>query len=133
MPLRLRLFALAVLAVCLCLVCAPARGEPLRYLKGQTHLHSSNSPDSSTSPAEVARFYAAHGYDFIVFTDHDHVTDLTLQHSPMLVIPGAELTQNFLRCTPRPEVSRACMLHVNALFLDPGGPSQILWPARRSV
>lgn len=125
-------FGLCTILFLLALVAATAHAEGPRYLKGQTHLHSANSPDSNTPPGDVARWYATHGYDFIVFTDHDYVTTVRGPGS-MLVIPGAELTQNFLRCQPRPEVSRACMLHVNALFLDPGGPQHIAWPARRSV
>ena len=44
------------------------------YLKGQLHLHTNNSGDSATPPADVVRWYAARGYDFIVVTDHNRVT-----------------------------------------------------------
>ena len=43
--------------------------EPDRFLKGELHLHSNRSGDSDTPPDEVVRWYAGHGYDFIVFTD----------------------------------------------------------------
>ena len=44
------------------------------FLKGQLHLHTGNSGDSATPPADAARWYAARGYDFIVVTDHNVVT-----------------------------------------------------------
>ena len=87
------------------------------FVKGQLHLHTSNSGDSATPPADVVRWYAAHGYDFIVVTDHNRVT---VERSPpsMLVIPGVELTQNVERCVPPPPAGMRCLLHVNALFVD---------------
>lgn len=88
-----------------------------RFLKGQLHLHSSNSGDSKTPPAEVAQWYAQHGYDFIVFTDHNRVTHDVVRDD-LLVIPGVELTFNVQRCDP-PSQPPLCPLHVNALFVDP--------------
>ena len=82
----------------LVLIAGSVAGAP-GFLKGQLHLHTSNSGDSATPPADVVRWYAAHGYDFIVVTDHNRVT---VERSPpsMLVIPGVELTQNVERCVP---------------------------------
>lgn len=92
-------------------------GDP-GFLKGQLHLHSNRSGDSDTPPADVVRWYAAHGYDFIVFTDHNRIT--TFASTPtMLVIPGVELTQNSTGCTPPPPLAFRCLLHVNALFVSP--------------
>jgi hypothetical protein len=86
------------------------------YLKGQLHVHSSNSGDSETPPEEVARWYRDHGFDFIVFTDHNRIT--TLPDLPgLLVFPGVELTQNLETCDPPPESAGGCLLHVNALFV----------------
>lgn len=112
-------------------ICPAAAQEPPRYLKGQTHLHSNKSGDSNTPPEDVARWYASRGYDFIVFTDHDHVTQVA-PRSGMLIIRGAELTQNLVTCHPRPEPGQGCLLHMNALFLDPGEES-ITWPPRRNA
>src|SRR5262249_38297080 len=97
------------------------RGEG-GFLKGQLHLHSSNSGDSATPPADVVRWYEAHGYDFIVFTDHERVTTAPSTAS-MLVMPGVELTQNLKDCQPPPPPGLWCLLHVNALFVEapPGG------------
>jgi hypothetical protein len=98
------------------------------FLKGQLHLHTSNSADSTTPPADVVRWYAAHGYDFIVVTDHNRIT---VERSPpsLLVIPGVELTQNVERCEPPPLPGLQCLLHVNALFVTPPPDGRIPWPA----
>ena len=92
--------------------------EAVRFLKGQTHAHTSNSDDSRTPPEDAARWYARHGFDFVVFTDHNFVTHPPSPES-MLVIPGIELTQNLRACDPPPPPGLSCLLHVNALFVDP--------------
>lgn len=96
------------------------------FLKGQLHLHSQNSRDGATPPADVVRWYAAHKFDFIVFTDHERIT--TMPSTPsMLVIPGVELTQNLQTCDPPPEPGRWCPLHVNALFVTPPPDGAVPW------
>lgn len=92
-------------------------------MKGQLHAHSNNSGDSETPPEVVAAWYARRGYDFIVFTDHNRVTD-TPDLPGLLTLPGVELTQNLRACDPPPPPGRACLLHVNALFVEraPPGP-----------
>lgn len=87
------------------------------WLKGQLHLHSNASGDSDTPPSRVARWYADQGYDFIVFTDHDRITEVPGPEG-LLVFPGVELTQNLERCEPPPEPGLHCLLHVNGLFVD---------------
>jgi len=86
-------------------------------LKGQLHAHSNASGDSETPAEEVAAWYAARGYDFLVFTDHNRITD-TPDSPGLLTLPGVELTQNLASCDPPPEPGLACLLHVNALFVD---------------
>lgn len=100
------------------------------WLKGQLHLHSSASGDSETPPADVARWYAEHGYDFIVFTDHNRITEVP-SPSGMLVLPGIELTQNLERCDPPPEPGLQCLLHVNGLLVgtDASAVAQVPTPA----
>jgi hypothetical protein len=101
---------------------------PPGYLKGQLHVHSNHSGDSRTAPEDVVRWYRDRGYDFIVFTDHNAIT--TFDASPdMLVIPGAELTQNLKTCEPPPPAGSACLLHVNALFVTAasGHESGAMW------
>lgn len=87
-----------------------------RWLKGQLHAHSDASGDSQTPPADVARWYAEHHYDFLVFTDHNRITEI--EGPPgLLVFAGIELTQNLDHCEPPPEPGLACLLHVNGLFV----------------
>lgn len=93
---------------------------PPGFLKGQLHLHTDASGDSDTPADVVERWYAERGYDFIVFTDHNVVTD-TIDPPNMLTLPGVELTQNFRRCVPAPETGHACLLHLDALFVARGG------------
>ncbi len=97
---------------------ARPRQPPSGWLKGQLHLHSNASGDSETPPQDVARWYAGRGYDFIVFTDHNEVTQIE-DVSGMLVFPGVELTQNLPECDPPTTGDLQCLLHVNALVLDP--------------
>ena len=40
-----------------------------------THVHSSDSPDSRVPPAEVVLRAAAHGLDIVVHTEHEHIVD----------------------------------------------------------
>lgn len=96
---------------------APGSAAPSGFLKGQLHAHSDGSGDSDTPPEDVAAWYAARGYDFIVFTDHNRVTD-TVDPPGMLTLPGVELTQNLRACDPPPAPGDACLLHMNALFVE---------------
>jgi len=93
----------------------PARAAG--WLKGQLHAHSGNSHDSHTPPEQVAQAYADWGFDFIVFTDHNHVTQLP-NSGGLLVFPGAELTTNLQQCDPPPSPGQLCLLHINALFVE---------------
>jgi hypothetical protein len=94
---------------------APPPG-PVRWLKGALHAHSNYSGDSHTPPAEVARWYAEHGYDFLVLTDHNRIAPVP--DGPLLVIPGVELTAELPRCEPPSDGTR-CPLHVGAWFANP--------------
>jgi hypothetical protein len=99
--------------------------RPRGFLKGQLHAHTNGSGDSDTPPAEAMAWYAAHGFDFVVVTDHNVVTEAP---SPpgMLVLRGVELTQNLRTCDPPPDPGDACLLHVNALFVAPRA-DPVLW------
>lgn len=86
------------------------------WLKGQLHAHTSSSGDSDTAPADVLRWYKAHGFDFVVLTDHNVVT--AAPSAPgILAIPGVEITQNLRRCDPSPDPGHQCLIHLNALFV----------------
>ena len=91
---------------------------PPVFLKGQLHAHTGASGDSETPVADVVRWYDEHDYDFIVITDHNRITEAEGTDG-MLVFPGVELTQNLDVCYPPPEGDNRCLLHVNALFVDP--------------
>jgi hypothetical protein len=97
---------------------AGAEGAPT-FLKGQLHAHTSASGDSHTPASAAAEWYAQHGFDFVVFTDHNRVTEVDPPPGdpPMLVFRGVELTQNLMDCSPPPAPHEACLLHVNALFV----------------
>jgi hypothetical protein len=106
---------------------APAPVVRDTWLKGQLHAHTGNSGDSATAPAQALKWYAAHGFDFVVITDHNFVT--VADGGPVLAIPGVELTQNLGDCVPAPEPGMQCLLHVNALFVDPARAGRSVFPA----
>lgn len=75
--------------------------EPHWY-KGNTHTHTTES-DGDSSPGDVVRWYREHGYDFLVITDHDRITQI--HDEKVLLIPGEEVTDRFAK---KP-------IHVNAI------------------
>ena len=78
----------------------------LRFYKGNTHAHSTNS-DGARTPEEVMRLYCAAGYDFLALTDHWFVGG-EASYRGMLVIPGVEYNFEFPTQT----------LHLVCLFRD---------------
>ncbi len=83
-------------------LCTAARAD---WFRGNLHTHTLES-DGDSTPAEMAKWYAEHGYDFLVITDHDKVTKL--ESDAILLIPGEEITD---RLPKQP-------LHVNAIGID---------------
>lgn len=87
--------------------------EPTRWFKGNTHTHTLNS-DGDSTPDEVARWYRAHGYHFLVLTDHNYLTNvdgLNAVHGAddkFLVIKGEEVTST----------AAAKPVHVNGLGVE---------------
>jgi hypothetical protein len=61
--------------------------------------------DGDSEPDDVVRWYRDHGYDFLVITDHDKITEAA--DDKLLLIPGEEVTD---RLPQKP-------LHVNAIGL----------------
>ncbi|HEX8617206.1 MAG TPA: CehA/McbA family metallohydrolase [Thermoanaerobaculia bacterium] len=94
------------------------------WLKGNLHTHTSES-DGDSSPETVARWYAEHGYDFLVITDHDEITKIA--KAPLLLIDGEEVTD---RLPKRP-------LHVNAIGLTrvvtPQGGANVVEVLQRNL
>lgn len=119
-----------VLAAPLPVVPAAARvAEP--WLKGSTHVHSEYSGDSDEPVPGVIRWYREHDYDFIVLTDHNHVTVVDGDTGGLIVIPGVELTYNPSSCRPRPpEPGGKCRLHASLLGLEVRPRGRIEWADR---
>jgi hypothetical protein len=93
-----------IIALCLAFaVTRQARAQaattsPARWYKGNTHCHTLNS-DGNASPADVAQWYKQHGFDFVVISDHELVTDVEplnkqlAEPGKFLVLQGQEVTQ----------------------------------------
>lgn len=83
-----------------------------RWYKGNLHTHTLNS-DGDSTPLEVATWYREHGYQFLVLTDHNFLTDPAGLNAMMgaaekfLLIPGEEVTDSFQK---KP-------MHMNAINL----------------
>lgn len=128
---------IALLAAVLALPAAAAaqRFEPLetaglRWYKGNTHTHTTES-DGDSPPEYVVDWYRRHGYDFLVLSDHNVFTDPAklahLTDSAFILIPGEELTSSFER---RP-------VHVNGLniphVLEPQRDSTLVGTIQKNV
>ena len=104
----------AVFACVALVVPAPAGAD---WYRGNTHTHTLNS-DGNVSPDTVVRWYREHGYQFVVITDHEFLTDVApLQaqfgaEGKFLVMKGQEMTQSVLDPT-HPDGERQA--HLNAI------------------
>ncbi len=69
-----------------------------RWYRGNLHTHTTNS-DGDSPPDVVVSWYRDAGYDFLVVTDHDVLTDpagLRDAAGPMTLIPGEEISSGDL-------------------------------------
>lgn len=101
--------------------------DPEVWLRGSTHVHAKASGDSKTPLPEVIEWYETRGYDFLVLTDHNQVSELDpaldttgkpFLRDPakgLIVIAGIEWTQNINGCTPPGDASTKCRIHLNQL------------------
>lgn len=93
-------------------VMTPARGQQIKWYKGNAHTHTLNS-DGDSPPADVVKWYADNKYNFLFITDHEFITPiepLNRQFSKpgeFLVMSAQEVTD---RLNGKP-------LHVNGLGL----------------
>ncbi len=77
-----------------------AQERKMLWYKGNTHTHTLNS-DGDSTPDEVVRWYREHGYNFLVLTDHNFLTNvdgLNAIHAAegkFLVIKGEEVSDRF--------------------------------------
>lgn len=71
-----------------------------RWFKGNLHTHTLNS-DGDSTPHEVTTWYREHGYNFLVLTDHNHLTDITglnaihAAKDKFLLITGEEVSARY--------------------------------------
>ena len=90
-----------------------------RWFRGNTHTHTLNS-DGDSPPDVVVRWYRENGYQFVVITDHEYLTDVAPLNALLgatgrfLVIQGQEVTQ-ILPDSTHPDKRRQG--HVNAINL----------------
>lgn len=71
---------------------SPYPDPSVPWLRGNLHAHTTNS-DGKNAPQEVVDRYAALGYDFLMLSDHDRLTDpAPLDAKGMVLIPGSEIT-----------------------------------------
>ena len=111
---------------------APQPGS--RWFKGNTHAHTLNS-DGDSPPGVVAQWYKAHGYQFLVLSDHNVFTDpatlAAVMDTGFLLVPGEEVTTSWQGAGRRAEV------HVNALavreVIPPVKDSTLLGTVQRTV
>jgi hypothetical protein len=130
---RLTLAVVGVLLMLLAAVRDPAAQVGSgRWYKGNTHTHTLNS-DGDSTPDEVTTWYRAHGYQFLVLSDHNVLTNvdgLNAVHGAsdqFLVIKGEEVTDRF---GDKP-------IHVNGLdvssLVEPQHGSSVLDVVQRTV
>ena len=63
------------------------------WFKGNLHTHT-NKSDGDSSPETVVDWYSNNKYDFLVLSDHNHLTILDSDQKSLLLIPGEEITLN---------------------------------------
>lgn len=77
-----------------------AQDTSLSWYKGNTHTHTLNS-DGDSPPDDVAKWYRAHGYHFLMLTDHNVLTRVEALNAlhgldeRFLIIRGEEITDRF--------------------------------------
>ena len=110
------------------------------WLRGSTHVHARPSGDSSEPIKDVLRWYQARGYDFIVLTDHNKVSEVAgdttgqvaVATEPLIVLAGSELTHNPSGCLPAGDRSKKCRIHVNAIGPTARPVGKLDWPNRKT-
>jgi hypothetical protein len=123
----------------------PPPAPPEVWLKGTTHVHARPSGDSSTPIPEVIEWYEKRGYDFIVLTDHNQVSELDKTSSDttgqiairapeqgLIVFAGTELTSNPTGCTPPRHPSGNCRIHANLLGVTARPKGKFTWANTRT-
>ena len=70
----------------------------LRWYKGNIHTHTTES-DGDADPEKVVSWFRRHGYDFLVLSDHNHLTIFEYgagkrRFKRPLLVPGEEVSAN---------------------------------------
>ena len=86
------------------------------WFKGNLHTHT-NKSDGDSSPEIVVDWYSNNKYDFLVLSDHNHLTILDSNQTKLLLIPGEEITLNL-----------PYTIHINAI-----GIKKVIQPTLRST
>ena len=86
------------------------------WFKGNLHTHT-NKSDGDSSPETVVDWYSNNKYDFLVLSDHNHLTILDSNQTKLLLIPGEEITLNL-----------PYTIHINAI-----GIKKVIEPTLRST
>ena len=86
----------------------------LSWYKGNIHTHTTES-DGDETPERVVRWYRRNGYDFLVLSDHNHLTLLEYgkgrrRFKRPLMIPGEEVSVNLYGGNKR--------VHINAIGIS---------------
>jgi hypothetical protein len=125
-----KLFVACMIAAMVAITTADAQSPRLNWYRCNTHTHTTARPnsDANGTPDFVANWYKSHGYQCIVITDHEYLTDVEpLNRDPLnrdllnrdqgdfLVIRGQEITQ-IVRDASHPGGVRHA--HVNGLDIS---------------
>ena len=96
------------------------------WYKGNLHTHTTES-DGDAHPEAVVKWYKQHDYDFLVLSDHNHLTILEheIEEGPLMV-PGEEVSARLLgsQAWHGGEVG----IHINGI-----GISQVVEPVNAGV
>jgi predicted metal-dependent phosphoesterase TrpH len=133
------------------IICGAVRGisgQEYRWVKGNTHAHTNNS-DGNETPRRVMRWYQDYGYQFLMLTDHNMITETKAldsdQNDDFILIRGEEIGITFQKrhvhvCSFNPErpavalpgatVAETLQNVIDASRLS-GGLPQINHPQRR--
>ncbi len=84
------------------------------YLSIDTHVHSSDSPDSRVPPGEQLRHSAAHGVDIMLRTEHEHIVDRS-------TLPADEGLSAWITTLGGQEVTATMPEHMTMLPVEPDG------------
>ena len=92
------ILALALLPCALSAQQFEQRAQTGRWYKGNTHTHTINT-DGDSPPDTVVRWYKTNGYNFLVISDHDTITEPASLSSwvdtSFILVRGEEVTGRF--------------------------------------